>query len=173
MASLVAYIINKTSSAFALNVLFCIQKSLFKIVLVHLAHDANDAARDGEILAVVYDNRAIFGICRTKFDVVGCRMVILDGSFVINLGYNDFALFCIFLLAGENEVSIENACVNHGIAFDAKSENIAAACKKITVDGNCTFEILDCKNGLACGNTTDDWNFNGVAWCLGFVLLGF
>jgi len=131
--------------------------------LIHFSHDTDDAACNREVFLVVHDNRFVLRVCRTQFNVVGTRMVVLDRCFVIDLRDDDFAEVGCLLLARENQVAVENACVNHGIALDAESEDIATAGEEVTVDGDCAFEVLHGENRRTGGNATDDRNLDDVA----------
>ena len=82
--------------------------------LVHLAHYADDAARDGEVVALVHDDGAVLRVGGPELDVVVLRLVVLDGRFVVDLRHDDFAAFGGFLLAGEDEVAVEDAGVDQG-----------------------------------------------------------
>ena len=89
-------------------------------------------------------------------------MVIFNGRFVIYLRNDNLALFCVLLLACENKVAIEDACVNHGITFDAECEDIGTAGQEVAIDSDCPFEVLDGENRLARSDSTYDWDFNCV-----------
>lgn len=131
--------------------------------LVHLAHHADDAARDGEIVALVHDDGAVLRVCGTELDVVVLRLVVLDGRFVVHLGHDDFAAFGGFLLAGEDKVAIEDAGVNHGVALDTEREHVGTAGEEVAVDGDGAFEVLDGENRRTGGNAAYNGDFDGVA----------
>ena len=138
---------------------------VFGLGLVHLAHDTDDTARDGEILALVDDDGAVFRVGGAQFDMVGKRLVIFVSCLVVYLCHDDFTAFCSLLLTCEDEVAVENACIDHGIALDAEREDVGAAGEEIAVDGDRTFEVLDCKDGRTGGDSANDGDFDGVARC--------
>ena len=138
---------------------------VFGLGLVHLAHDTDDTARDGEILALVDDDGAVFRVGGAQFDMVGERLVIFDRCLVVYLCHDDFTAFGSLLLAGEDEVAVENACIDHGIALDAEREDIGAAGEEVAVDGDRTFEVLDCEDGGPGSDTADNGNLDRVARC--------
>lgn len=150
------------------------QASLKNRRLANLAHNADDAACNGKVLVFLYDDGTVAGVCRAQLDVVCVGVVIFDGSFVIDLGYDDFAAVCGFLLTCKDQIAIKDSCVDHGIALDAECKDVGTASQKIAVDGNSTFQVLHCENGGTCCNSTHDRNFDGVAGCqfLIFVIVG-
>lgn len=95
-------------------------------------------------------------------------MVVLDRCLVVYLCDDDFALFGVFLLACENEVPVEDACIDHGVALDTEGEHVATAGEKIAVDGDCAFEVLHGENRRTGGHAADDGNFYCIARCLVF-----
>ena len=133
-----------------------------RLGLVDPAHHADDAAGNREILAVVHDDRAVLRVCSPQFDVVGTGVVVLDRCLVVDLGHDDFALFGTLLLACKNQVAVEDACIDHGVTLDAECKDVATAGEEVAVDGDRSFEVLDCKNRLAGGDAAHDRNFDGV-----------
>ena len=96
--------------------------------------------------------------------MVGTWMIVLDRCFVIDLRNDNLSKIGCFLLTSENQVSVEDACVNHGVAFDAERKHVATASQKISVDGDGAFEVLDCKNRRTGGNAANDRNLDRIAW---------
>ena len=97
--------------------------------------------------------------------MVGERLVVLDCRLVVDLGHDDFAAFGRLLLACEDEVAVEDARVDHGIALDAEREYVGTAGEEVAVDGDCAFEVLDREDGRTGGDSADDRNLDGVARC--------
>ena len=138
--------------------------------LVDPAHHADDAAGNREVLAVVHDDRAVLRVCSPELDVVRTGVVVLDRRLVVDLCDDDFSLFGALLLASENQVAVEDARVDHGVALDAECEDIATAGKEVAVDGDRSLEVLDGENRLAGSNAAYDGNFDGVV-CCGFLAI--
>ena len=130
--------------------------------LVDPAHHADDAAGNREVLAVVHDDRAVLRVCCPQFDMVGTGVVVLDCCLVVDLCDDDFALLGALLLARENQVAVEDARVDHGVALDAECEDVATAGEEVAVDGDRSLEVLDGEDRLAGGDAAHDGNFDGV-----------
>ena len=130
--------------------------------LVHLTHDADELACDREVLVLLDNDRAVTRVSRTQFDMVCGGVIILDGCFVVDLGHDDFASVSRLLLASENQVAIENAGVDHGVALDAERKDIGTASEEVAVDGDGAFEVLHCKNRRTGSDAAHDRNFNGI-----------
>lgn len=80
----------------------------------------------------------------------------LDSRFVFNQGDNDFTCNGRWLLADDDIIPFKDSRVHHGVAVDAKREEMTG--HAVCIVGQIAFDLLDCEDGRSRLNTAKDGN---------------
>ena len=85
----------------------------------------------------------------------------LDGGFVLDQCNNDLAVVGNGGLAGDDDITVENAGIDHTLAFDMQGEQLVGLIA-VGTEGNVALDLLHSEDGLTGGNGAEQRNIEGL-----------
>ncbi len=125
---------------------------------VVVPHGGDDAAEDGDFVA---DDGFHVVVLRLEAELVILFVERLDGGFVLDERDDLVSVAGFGSPLGDDDVSVQNAGVDHTLAFDAQGE-VGFIGRHGAVERDIAFDLFDGEDGLTGGDGAEERDLSGL-----------